>query len=423
MSIIQPMRLCRQLGTITFLAVFLGMPTWTIARVSPSEEVRVEWNNVLEMVEEHPAIQSQSHRIEAAKSGVKAAGAVPNPELEGTAGYGMANDGSESRIEWGLSLSIPLDWLGKRSARIDVASAEVRATELKREALRRDVLLQLRLLFWELLYNQERVNALRQLSAQTDGLAKIVQTRVDSGESRSVEAVQVKVEAQKIFGELVLAQSELQISQNRLGTWINSDSRRVLVAVGDATILPVIPPASIPVEKLLASHPDLRAEEAQLAVTSAAIKTEKKERIPEFAVAPFYDSELDRRAVGVGLSIGLPLWNFNTGNIEKAQSRFLAEKASLELRRREIRSDLLAYRTTCEAGINVATSYRDQILPEAQKASDTIKRTYELGEATLFETLVASRTLIETHLQFVAASLQAQKACSRFAAATGGISQ
>jgi cobalt-zinc-cadmium efflux system outer membrane protein len=396
------------------------MPTFAAAQNNPPDVVNIKWDDLLEIVDENPALRSQTHKIEAAKSNVKSARAVPNPELEGAAGYGMAVDGSESRVEWGLSLSIPLDWLGKRGARTKAARAEVRATESEKEALRREVTLQLRLLFLDLLYNQERVAALEQLSAQTDSLAKVVQVRVDNGESRSVEAVQVRVEARKISGELVIAKSELKTSQNRLGTWINTGNQKTLVAVGDATTLPSSPPTSFSIEEYLAAHPDLKTIDAQLEAAAVSVQVEKRERIPEIAVAPFFDSELDRRAVGIGLSVGLPLWNFNTGNIEKAQSRFLAKKESRELRRREIQSELLAYRTACESGVEVATNYKNLILPDAQSAAETVKRTYELGEATLFEAINASRTLIETHLQFVAASLQAQKQCSRFTIATGG---
>ena len=410
----------RQLNVVALGAMlFLGVSS-AVATTPDSKEIQITWSDLQAMVDAHPSLRTQQYEIETARSAVTAAGAVPNPELEAEVGYGKAREGAESRLEWGVSLSIPLDWLGKRDARITAAQASVRVHESAKEALRRDVTLQLHLLFKTLLYQQERIAALRELTVQTDALNKIVQTRVDNGESRAIEAVQIRVEAGKISTELVIAESELKISQQRLAAWMNVAHDVILVAKGDATLLPNSPQSTSSLEKHVLNSPDMNMLQAEVDAAQATIEAEKRERIPEIAVAPFFDSELDKRSVGLGISFALPLWNFNNGNIQVAQGDYQAKKTRLELRRREIESELLSYRTSCDAAIEVAASYEKQILPDAQLVFKTINRTYELGEATLVEVISASRTLIETHLQFLTASLQAQEACSRFVASTGG---
>ena len=156
-------RLCRIFWMAIFLTAFSALPSLVVAEEPVLEPVNISWSDVLSVAENHPAIRAKRHRVAAVKSEVIAAKAVPNPELEASAGFGMAIDGSESRIEWGVGLSIPLDWLGKRGSRINVANAQVKVAELDEDSLRREVLLQLRLLFWDLVYNQEQVTELQAL--------------------------------------------------------------------------------------------------------------------------------------------------------------------------------------------------------------------------------------------------------------------
>ena len=149
------------------------------------------------------------------------------------------------------------------------------------------------------------------------------------------------------------------------------------------------------------------------------MKVEKRERIPDWALTPFFDSELDRRAVGVGIAFELPLWNHNRGNIDKSRNALLEHEAQREMLLLELRSELVELEASCGAGALVAASYRDRILPQVASVAQTVERTYQLGEASLFEVLSATHALIETRLQFVSAALNAQIACSRLAAMKG----
>ena len=385
-------------------------------------EIEIIWQDIVKLVDDHPQIGAGRHEIAAAHAAVDTAGAAPNPSLEATAAYGRAIDNSASRVEWGVALSIPLSWIAQRSSRMDAAHAQVGVADAQAEALRRGVLMQLRVLFWTLVYSQERVVALVELNGQMTTLSTTVRRRVEEGEVRPVEATRVEVEAEKIAGELEVARLAMIASRAALTTWLGSDNGERLVAVADLARLPGPVTMELAIKRA-AKHPAMDAARARVNALEANVTVERRARVPSLAVEIFTDHELDRRAYGVGLAIELPLWNWNTGNIQRSHHMLAAEKNSLESERLELEIRAIEAQSQCQAGMVLATRYRERILPRAQSAARVIERTYQLGETTLLEVIDARRTLLETRGQFLSTLAQAQIDCSRLREIVGEESQ
>ena len=375
--------------------------------------VRITWADVVKLVDTHPAVSVGKKQVAAAKAEIDTAGAIANPSIEGTTAYGQAGDSSTSRIEWGLALSIPFGWIAQRGVKVDVAGAEARAAMAEAEALRRDVLLQLRLLFWNLVYEQERVTALTALNRETAALADSVKRRVEKGESRPVEATRFGIEAEKIAGELAMAQSQLKTRQSQLGLWLVVPSDKRLTVIADLAKLPQPITVAAARDKLRRSHPSIRAGRAKVQALSAKVTLERRARIPTFSLKAFTDHELDRSAYGVGLAVDFPLWNWNTGNIDKAEALLAAGRSELDAKRLSLEASVIEAQAACQSGVALAIRYRDKIQPSATSAAQTIERTYQLGEATMLDVLDARRTLLKTRTQTLAALARAQIACSR----------
>ncbi len=388
------------------------------ANGGPVTEVEVTWQKLAALVEKHPRIAAGRHRVAAARAAEGAAGAVANPELEATGAYGQAVDGSASRIEWGLGLSIPLGWLAQRGAKMDAARAEARAAAAEVRALRRDVLLELRLLFWNLVYQQHRVEALDQTSQQTGALVQAVRRRAETGEVRPVEATRVEIEAERVAGELEVARLGLEARRARLATWLGVGSDRRLVAVADLYQLPRPISAGKARERVRAGHPALLASRARVDALAADLAVERTERIPEASIAAFTDHELDRRAYGVGLSLQLPLWNWNTDNIRRSERLLAAGKELLRAELLQLEGAVIEAGSSCRAEVALSLRYRDGIVPRAESSARIIERTYHLGEATLLEMIDSRRTLLDTKREFLEALVRAQIECGRLAALT-----
>ncbi len=403
------------LRAVLLISMIVGVPIPTFAL----GDVAVSWPDIAKLVDTHPQLAAARFKTDAAYAAVDAAGAIPNPSLELGLSEGEALDGSISRGEWGVGLSIPLSWIAERGPLMDVADAEVVAVDAESKALRRDVLLQLRSLFWRLVYEQERVAVLSELNAQTEVWVRSVQQRVEKGEIRPVEATRVEVEAERVAGELELAQAALHMRQAQLGLWLGARGGETILAMANLSELPSFVTEELAREQVKTMHPGIVASKARVDALSAQTSLEYRMRVPQVSLEAFAEHELDRRAYGVGLAIELPVWNWNGGKIRESESLLAAQKKELEAERFELETSVIEVHGQCQAGVALAIRHRDRILPRAILAAQTIERTYSLGEASLLEVIDARRTLLETRRVFLGALVQAQTDCARLSALAG----
>ena len=275
-------------------------------------------------------------RVRSAEGGVIAARTPPNPEVEVIAGRGTAREGPARRDEWGLALSLPLDWLARRGPEIDAARATADEVTAESQTLRAEVSADLWRLFVGAAYAQTEVETLEATEQQVEALTRLVRRRVEVGEGRPVEVPRVELELERVRNELAAARARRDGTIAQLGAWLG------------ALILRVEAPAtSPPVENAadlgdLAGHPRVRAALARAAAARAEASVARRSRIPAFSVGGFYASELDREAVGGRLAIELPLWDWKSGRVQRAEAAAAAEASRADAERRALAAGIAA---------------------------------------------------------------------------------
>jgi cobalt-zinc-cadmium efflux system outer membrane protein len=422
-----------------FLFSFLVLACLAIAGAAPGSEisepvgqpieatpvVRLSWHDIARAVDQQPRLLAGNYQVDAARGGVRAAGAVPNPTLEGTLGQGhpqtqgLEEATGSARVEWSATLTVPLGWIAQRSSRIGAASAEVDAADSERKALRRDVMLQLRTLFWNLAYEQELVGSLTDLESQTNTLAQTVAKRVEKGEARPVEATRVEIELENVRSDLDAARTALGARQAELALWLGAPADRTLEAVADLEATPTALDRETALYKARSTHPALAAAKARTRALEAEVAVERRARVPSFDVNGFAESELDRRAYGVGLSVDLPVWNWNSGRIAQAEASLAAGRKQAEAAALDLEASVLDTQAACQASSATATRFKNNVVPRSESAAATMERTYQLGEASLLELIDSRRNLLDSRRLYLSALAQAQIDCSRLGALVG----
>lgn len=396
------------------LLLFFAIP----ARAAPPY-VDVTWPDVVRRVAAHPRLAAGRSEVDAARSGVGVAGAVPNPTLEVSAGRGTAQVGDAAAAEWGLTLDVPLGWIAQRGARKDAARAELDMALAEQAVLTRDVLLRLRTLFWNLVYEQDKVRTFQDMETQTAALAQSVRSRVDKGESRPVEAIRVEIELEKVAGERQAAQAALAARQAELGLWIGAPADQGLRAVADLTDLPPVMDRDAALTKARKVHPSLTLAGARTRWTQAEADTERGARVPQVSATGFAASELDRRAFGVALTMDVPLWNWNTDRIARADARVAVARKQADAVTAELDAAVIEAQSSCQTAVETARRFRDQIVPRSELAAATMERTFRLGEVSLLEVIDARRTLLDARRLSTSALAQARIECGRLQSLTG----
>jgi cobalt-zinc-cadmium efflux system outer membrane protein len=382
--------------------------------------VEVTWQDILRLADQHPRLVAGRQEVDVARGAARAARAVQNPTLEASLGRARAPSGDASRTEWGLTLSVPLGWIATREAKTRAAAASVDAAVADAHALRREVLLELRLLFWRLAYEQARLAMLEALRAQTFEWTQTVQRRVQAGDARPVESTRVEIELAKVDGELSVARSALGARAAELGLWLRVPKGKTLAVSAELFTLPRPLDRESAISKARATHPGLMAANARTRSLSAELEAERRARIPAFSLKAFTAQELDRQAYGVGLGVELPVFNFNAGGIAEAQAKWTAGRGEADAQAMELEADVIQAEAACRSSVATATRLEQDVLPRSESAASVMERTYLVGDATLLEVIEARRTLLESRSLFLDALARAHVECSRLGALVGG---
>ncbi|EJN38777.1 outer membrane protein [Pseudomonas sp. GM84] len=354
----------------------------------------------------NPELAAAGREIGIAEGERRQAGLIPNPELSWE-----VEDTRRDTSTTTVTLSQALELGGKRGARIAVASSGQTIAQLdlqrQRNGLRADVVQA----FHTALRAQTAVELAQQSQALTARGLKVVQGRVTAGQSSPVEATRAQVQLAQAHAEVRRAETQRTVAFQALARLTGSP----LAAFREVQAADLSPGAAPSTDALLAQleqTAEWRLAAAQIERGDASLGSEKAQRIPDLTVSlgSQYSREDRERVNVVGLSMPLPLFDRNQGNVLAAarradQARDLRNAVELRLRS-ETRSAVSQWRTALQD----VEDYERTILPSAQQAVDTATRGFEMGKFAFLDVLDAQRTLIEARALYLEALAQATDA-------------
>ncbi|WP_411960273.1 TolC family protein [Pseudomonas mandelii] len=337
------------------------------------------------------------------------AGLIPNPEVSWEAEDTRRNSRTTT-----VMINQPIELGGKRGARIEVASRAQDAAgielERKRNVLRADVIQA----FYSSSTAQQRLLLSRQSLELAERGLRVAQGRIKSGKSSPVEGTRAEVQLSEVRLELRRAERDEASAYQRLAQVMGAPLP-AFVSVGDpGRSMPTVPDSSLLLNRI-GETAELRLAKLQIDQREASLGLEKAQRIPDLTVSigSQYNERERERVNVVGLSMPIPLFNRNQGNVLAAarrtdQARDLRNASELRLRT-DIQTTLDQWMT---ANTEVA-SFNQTILPAAQSAVDTATRGFEMGKFNFLDVLDAQRTLISARTQYIQAIAEATDAWVR----------
>ncbi|WP_426136558.1 TolC family protein [Pseudomonas sp. PWP3-1b2] len=385
-----------------------AMAVWAIASVAQAQTLTLD-SALQTAFANNPDLAAAQWEIEIAGGARQQAGLIPNPVASWDAEDTRRNSRTTS-----IKLSQTLELGGKRGARIDVAEraqdAAALTLEQRRNGLRADVIDG----YYGALRAQERLElAQRSLALAERGLV-VAKGRVTAGKSSPVEATRAQVQLSQIRLELNRAQIDLTDAYRQLAASTGRATLDFQTVATQSTTTPPLPPTAQLLARL-EQTPELRLAELKILQSEAGVGLEKAQRIPDLdvSVGSQYDAGVRERVNLVGVSMPIPLFNRNQGNVLAAsrradQSRDLRNATELRLRT-EIRQAMDLWQT---ANTEVL-AFNQHILPAAQRAVDSATRGFELGKFNFIDVLDAQRTLIAARTQYLASTAQATDAWVR----------
>lgn len=234
---------------------------------------------------------------------------------------------------------------GKRKAEIDIAKQNRKVAMLEMDDLLRNLRYQLHAGFYTI--NQQRITLdkfTRQLQV-LDTLISAYEKQSARGNLPLKDVIRLKAVYFKINND----KSELAntyFTEQQKAQLILQSTNYIEPIVDDSDFDKLIEPAQYDqlLDSALQNRPDLKIADESEALALLNIKLQKKLAIPDMALNSSYDQRggAFQNQVNVGVSIPLPLWNRNKGNIKAA--KYEAQSAAIYQKQKsnEVQSEVLA---------------------------------------------------------------------------------
>lgn len=350
----------------------------------------------------NPRLTAAEREIGIASGRSIQAGAIPNPELaaevENVAGSGDYR-GTRS-AETTLQLSQLVELGGKREARQLAGAAEYDNATWQRKAVRLEILSETATAFVTVLGAQRRAQILERQVSALDRLTPLLQRRVDAGASSSAEVLRGQLAANLVRVELQRAKTSLATARRELAILMGDGTPRFGVLSGRFAETGR-PPAFSTVLAAIDSNPQLMRWTAVRAQRDAELLTARLKPIPDVKVGVGWRhfKETGANAMTFGLSMSLPLWDQNQGDVLAARESLEKVKADRAINKATLISVAGRSYDALNGAIEEIALLRRSVLPDARKASEAIEEGYAQGRFTLLELLDVQSTISEAALR------------------------
>ena len=376
------------------IATALSSPAW--ADPAPSFET------LLGRIGLTPTTLEADALLNAAEARVRQARTRPNPELglEAENAFGSGPFSGYQNAETTLSLTQDLELWGRRSARVSVAQAEAGTAGLRRDLATVEAGGRLALVYAEAEAAQRRFLLAEEALTVTIADTRAALILVEEGREPLLRGIQGESEAAAARATLDEAQAERDAAFARLTAVAMLP---IPVTSIDTSLIDRVPDtAGVSSD----ATPQVRVAQAERAAAQSRIDVERIRSRPDVrASVGFrrYEAE-DATALTFGLSIPLPLFDQNRGNIDAAQADFRAADARLMGARQEAEADRNAALARLSASAS-RVSASDAGVSAAEEAYRLSRIGFEAGRISQLELRSSRAALISARNAAVDARL------------------
>lgn len=346
-----------------------------------------------------PTIQHGSARVVAAQGQHVQAGLYPNPRI-GYHGVNMGNRGTAGRQSGFIEQRIVTG--GKLELDQQMACQEIQNQQALLTAAQQRVMTDVRSRFYAALIAQRNEELAHELYAVADDLTKSTQQLLKAGQTSENALLQAEIEVEQanIFKDN--ATNALQEAWRQLAVVVGTPQLPHAQLDGDfASAFPQRDLDTLSAQ-LLASHPLITAAQARIDRAAIAIVRAEREVIPDinFLAGAGRTNHTGDDTARAQLSIELPLWDKNEGNILSAKGNLSAAKAEKKRIELHLQQQIATtYRQYANAQ-HQAQRYRDRILPKAKQSLDLVRKGYNNGQVEYLMLLNSHQKFVQVNIAY-----------------------
>lgn len=372
--------------------------------------------------------------IERARARLRQAGLRPNPtvDFEHTRGS-LTGSGGESETSIGVAL--PLEVGGRRQRRIELARAELEATEAEIADRERRLAGEVRALYAEALAALRELETTEHLTDLDLQTVRVVQIRVNEGDSAPLELNLLRAEVERLRSRRALVEGRLRSALIRLKNIAGiapEEPLRLREELAPPTL--ARPPATLDasIEIALRTRPDLRLARLNEEVAQAGFRLVRAQNRPDVAAFTRYTlsrSAFDATPIGTlrdrdrlltfGVSVGIPVFNRNQGASAEAQAAIEQVRTRRRFVESVVRSEVSSAYARYEAARAAVASFETGVINQSNENIRVIRAAYELGQFRVTDLIAEQRRLVDSQREFTEALTEQYRARADLQAAIG----
>ncbi|HXQ07541.1 MAG TPA: TolC family protein [Bradyrhizobium sp.] len=330
------------------------------------------------------------------------AGALPNPELsfELDNALGSGRYKGLQSAETNLQLSQLVELGGKREARLAGGDAGIGTAVWQRRATRLEVLSETAIAFITVVSAQRRIEIFDEQISSLDQLIPLLQKRVQEGASSPAETLRAQVAADLFRVDRERARTQLATARRDLAILTGDSSPRFGEAVGRLANVGQ-PPSFQSVLQAIEANPQLMRWTAVTAQRNAELILARLKPIPDVHLSAGWRhfQDTDDNAVRLGVSIPLPVFDQNTGNIIAAEEMLAKTGAERAINKLVLISIAGRAYDALNGALAELKLLRTSVIPNARSAAETIQSGYLQGRFTLLELLDVRGSVLQALLR------------------------
>jgi cobalt-zinc-cadmium efflux system outer membrane protein len=379
-------------------------------------------------------LQAVRLEIERARARLRQAGLRPNPTLdfEHTTG---ALTGSSGESETSIGATLPLEVGGKRGRRIELARAELEATEAEVAERERRLASEVLSTYAEALSALRELEVTEQLNDLDLQTTRVIQARVNEGDTAPLELNLLRVEVDRLRSRNALIEGRLQASLLRLKSLAGiqpHEPLRLREGLDQAALREPPQALDAAIEIALRTRPDLRLARLTEEVAQAGLRLARAQNAPEVTAFTMYSitrSTFDETPVGTlrdrdklltfGVSIGIPVFNRNQGAKAEAATAISQARVCREFLEQIVRSEVTSAYARYEAARTALTTFEQGVIARSNENIRTIRAAYQLGAFRITDLLAEQRRLVDSEREFTEALAERYRALADLQIALG----
>lgn len=293
---------------------------------------------------------------------------------------------------------------GQRNKRVRVEKLNKEMAVHQFEEVLRTLKSELNSKFIELYYTEKSLSIYDKEIEYLQQLLEVMKEQNDKGNISLLEKSRIQALLLSLQQERNETSHQLISLQGDMKLLLGLNASETFEPVFDESVLKQIDITSIPFIELnnrLAERPDLKMARTNIQVSRANVSLQKSLAFPEVSLKGSYDraGNFCDNYFAIGLSISIPVFNRNQGNIKSARLSVLQNTSREELARKQAEKELFTSYARLEKAIKLYNSSNYELERDFETIIDGVNTNFRKRNISLLEFIDYYQAYKETCLQ------------------------